>query len=78
MWIKRTEDACKFIGKLQRLDGAINFDGDCSCQVMFELKNGKTLRIGVTDDDVTNELGIWVDQYGELALKQIPVGGRKL
>jgi len=69
MWIKNTGDACDFIDKLKKLDGAINLDGECSAQVLFELKNGKTLRIGITDDDVATELGLWADQYVHRLLK---------
>jgi hypothetical protein len=53
----------EFIQHLKTLDGAIPYDGDASCQVVFKLANGKTLRIGVTDDDVTDQPGLWADQY---------------
>ena len=57
-----------FIDKLKKLDGAIPYDGDCSSQVIFRLANGKTLRIGITDDDVAETKGIWCDQYTGLAI----------
>lgn len=60
-------EAGNLIAALKKFDGAINYDGDASSQVMFQLANGKTLRIGITDDDVgTGKL--WVDQYQGLAI----------
>lgn len=57
------QSSMSLIHKLKQLDGAISYDGECSTQVVFELKNGKTLRIGITDDDVAEVPGIWCDQY---------------
>lgn len=51
------------MAELKKLDGAISYDGDASVQVVFKLANGKTLRIGVTDDDVADRPGLWCDQY---------------
>lgn len=54
------------IQQLKKLDGAISYDGDASVQVIFQLKSGKTLRFGVTDDDVTENPGVmWIDQITE-------------
>lgn len=66
-----------FIAELKKLDGAIKYDGDASVQVMFKLANGKTLRIGITDDDVAERKGIWCDQYQGLAIKPVPYTVRK-
>ena len=65
---KPTFTPCEFIAELKKLDGAIDYDGDCSCQVIFRLANGKTLRIGITDDDVAARLGLTCDQYEGLAI----------
>lgn len=62
-------DGVSFIQRLKALDGAIPYDGDASAQVVFRLANGKTLRIGVTDDDVAEEPGLWCDQYEGLPIK---------
>lgn len=51
-----------FIDLLKKLDGAVSYDGDASFQVVFKLKNGKTLRFGITDDDIGSGF-LWVDQY---------------
>lgn len=60
-------EAGKLIQALKKFNGAMDYDGDASCQVMFGLANGETLRIGITDDDVgTGKL--WVDQYQGLAI----------
>lgn len=51
--------AYSLIHKLKQLDGAIPYDGDASVQVVFKLANGKTLRIGMTEEVDS----IWCDQY---------------
>ena len=56
------------IENLKRFEGAINYDGSCSAQVMFQLANGKTLRFCSTDDDCGNAK-LHVDQYPGLAIK---------
>ena len=61
-------DSEDFIEELKKLDGAIDYDGDCSTQVIFKLTNGKTLRIGMTDDDVAKRIGFWCDQYEGLTI----------
>ena len=58
----------RFIDKLKKLDGAIEYDGSCSSQVIFRLANGRTLRISRTDDDVAVTPGLHCDQYEGLAL----------
>ena len=55
------------IQKLKEFDGAIDYDGDCSCQVYFKLKNGKRLRFAVCDGDVGNPC-LAIDQYPGLAI----------
>lgn len=59
------EDQCvSFIRRLQEIPGAIHYDGDASVQVVFQLANGKVLRIGFTDEDVADQPGlIWADTY---------------
>jgi hypothetical protein len=56
-------NAYEFIDRLKAIHGSISYDGDASTQVVFKLANGKTLRIGVTDDDDTGDSEIWCDQY---------------
>lgn len=62
----------ELINILKTLDGAISYDGECSTQVAFRLKNGRTVRFGVTDEDVTpiESQGLWVDQYAGLAVEE--------
>jgi hypothetical protein len=52
-----------FVQHLKALPGAIPYDGDASCQVAFRLANGEVLRIGVTDEDITDTPGLWADSY---------------
>lgn len=66
--MKQMVDLGDFFSKLKKLDGAVDYDGDCSTQVVFRLANGKTLRIGNTDDDCSDNPGIWCDQYEGLAI----------
>jgi len=61
-------DPCDFIDRLKKLDGAIPYDTDCSSQVVFRLANGKTLRVGITDNDVAETPGIFCDQYEGLGI----------
>ncbi len=56
-------DGIDLIQELKKVDGAIPYDGNASCQVVFLLKNGKTLRFCVTDDDVAMHKGLVIDQY---------------
>lgn len=58
------------IDELKKMDGAIDYDGDCSCQVVFKLANGKTLRFYVTDDDVAEVKGLRIDQYEGLPIRR--------
>lgn len=51
------------INQLKKMDGAVDYDGDYSTQVYFELKNGKRLRFGVNDDG-----DFFVDQYEGLGI----------
>lgn len=70
-YLKNSDDVVAFVEYLKTLDGAVEYDGCASIQVMFQLKNGKNLRIGITDDDLCdrNHKGLWVDQYGGLKIK---------
>lgn len=63
MYIKNGKDAVAFIEALKGIDGALSYDGDCSVQVVFQLKNGKVLRFGITDEDVARGQGLWFDQF---------------
>lgn len=58
---------------LKKLSGAINYDGDYSCQVYFELKNGKRLRFGYNDEDGK----LFVDQYEGLGIINQTTGKTK-
>ena len=58
------EQGFEIVSKLKKMNGAIDYDGDCSVQVYFELKNGKRLRFGYNDED--GKLNI--DQYEGLAI----------
>lgn len=57
-------DPVAFIDELKRLPGALEYNGDASCQVCFYLHDGSVLRIGSTDADVGREL--WADKYDGL------------
>ena len=64
---------CELISQLKKMNGAIDYSGDCSYQVVFLLKNGETLRFGVTDDDVAEHpgfLSLW-----EQKTHLLPAGG---
>jgi hypothetical protein len=63
----------EFVEHLKRLHGALSYDGDASVQVVFYLTNGGVLRIGVTDEDVAAQPGLWADQYAGLPIT--PNGG---
>lgn len=58
------KESSRIINYLKKLDGAINYDGDYSEQVYFELKNGQRLRFGQNDEGD----GLFVDQYAGLAI----------
>lgn len=70
----KTKDALNLINTLKKISGAIPYDGVASSQVVFKLGNGKTLRLGVTDEDTGTGL-LWIDQYeglnGEFARKAV-------
>ena len=53
----------QLIEELKKITGALSYDGDASCQVLLPTKDGKYLRVGVTDDDVVEKPGIWFDYY---------------
>ncbi len=57
----------ELIKALKKFDGAIDYDGSCSNQVLFHLSNGKTLRFMVVDSDV-GDSHLAVDQYPGLAI----------
>ena len=70
-YLMNSDDVVAFIEYLKTLKGGLQYDGDASCQVIFQLKNGKNLRIGITDDDLCDKdsIGLWVDQYEGLKIK---------
>ena len=51
----------QLIQELKKVQGALSYDGDASCQVLLPIKDNKYLRIGVTDEDVAEVQGIWFD-----------------
>jgi len=55
-------NAIEFIEELKQIKGAIQYDGDASVQVLLPQKDGRTLRVGVTDDDVSDGK-LWWDHY---------------
>lgn len=68
---RKAMTAVQFVAYLKKLPGAIPYDGDASVQVVFKLANGMNLRIGVSDSDCTDQLGLWADNYAGLGI----VGG---
>lgn len=61
-----SDDGLALIDLLRGMEGGMDYSGDASSQVIFKLANGRTLRFGVTDDDVAEHPGLWIDQYGGL------------
>jgi hypothetical protein len=57
------EKALELIMLLKKVPGAVSYDGDASVQVAFHLNNGEILRIGITDNDVSEGRGLWFDDY---------------
>ncbi len=62
------KQAYELIKLLKKVAGAINYDGDASTQVMFKMRDGKNLRIGITDEDVAPGQGLWFDDYEGLKI----------
>ena len=58
-------DVTKFIEQLKKIEGAIDYDGNYSTQVMFKLANGKNLRIGIGDEENSE---IFCDQFEGLGI----------
>ena len=56
-------DKLELINHCKKLSGAVDYDGDYSTQVYFELKNGKRLRIGMNDEG-----DFFIDQYEGLGI----------
>lgn len=69
------QKAYDIICHLKRMDGAMEYDGSCSSQVIFKLTNGKTLRFCVCDDDVAGDSiehqGLQIDQFGGLTTGEV-------
>lgn len=55
-------DPVDLIRQLLNVVGAKNYSGDASFQVIVPTKNGRWLRIGITDDDVGSGK-LWHDYY---------------
>lgn len=51
----------ELISLLQNIKGAYDYSGDASFQVMIPLKDGRKLRVGITDEDVVLHTGLWFD-----------------
>jgi len=71
--VKQTPDKAALIRALKKVKGAIPYDGDASVQVLLPQKDGGTLRVGVTDDDVSDG-ELWFDNYRGL-FGEIPQKG---
>lgn len=56
-------DTIALIQELKKVKGAKNYDGDASTQVLLPTNDGRFLRVGQTDDDVTDNPTIWFDYY---------------
>ena len=66
--IKNPEKIFDLIRVLKQVEGALNYDGDASIQVLLPLKGGGCIRIGSTDNDLTDTPdSVWVDRYDGLA-----------
>lgn len=57
----KADKEIELIHRLKSIEGAKCNDGEASVQVFIPLKNGTYLRLGVTDDDVAEEEGLWFD-----------------
>lgn len=64
----KLEDGIQLIRELKTLKGAMDYDGDCSFQVLFELRNGTNLRLGVTEDSAGF---MWADIINSLFAKYL-------
>lgn len=63
------------ISHLKKIKGAINYDGECSVQVVIPLVDGTHIRVGITDCDITeNGDQLWFDFYEGLRLSGTPEG----
>lgn len=52
----------ELIQELKKVIGAIKYDGDASIQVLLPTKDGRMVRVGITDDGVGSGK-IWFDYY---------------
>lgn len=56
------DDGKKLLDVIEKLlDSSAISRGECSRIAYLELKDGRTLRLGITDDDVAVTLGLWAD-----------------
>ena len=51
------------IFNLLKIKGAENCSGDASFQVILPLKDDTFMRIGITDEDVAETQGLWIDYW---------------
>ncbi len=56
----------ELLALLKKCQGAVSYDGDASIQVVIPLNDGRYIRIGRTDDDVADTIGLWFDFYSGL------------
>lgn len=66
-----SQDQMRFIAELKKVVGARSYDGDFSLQVLLPTKDGRSLRIGLTDIDVGTG-DIWFDYYKGLTPWELP------
>lgn len=60
------KDEVDLIINLLKIKGAENCSGEASLQVMLPLKDDTFMRIGVTDEDVAETQGLWVDYWEKI------------
>ena len=54
----------ELIEELKKVNGALPYDGDASVQVLLPTIDGRILRVGVTDNDVSEAPDkVWFDYY---------------
>ena len=56
-------DEVGFVHALVKYAGGDRFGSECACMVELELANGKKLVVGITDEDVSEGMGLWFQVY---------------
>lgn len=64
-----TMNEVQFVMWLSKQPGWFDYSGDASTQAAHLLPDGTMLRIGITDDDVAEQSGLWMDIYKGLQVK---------